>query len=79
MVLVKTGNRLREGRGFSLGEIQKAGAAVVQLKKMKLRVDKRRRSMHEANVEDLKKLLGAKKKQKPRKVRKAAKEKAEGA
>lgn len=60
-------------RGFSIGEIQGAGATAVQLKKTRLRVDKRRRSVHEANVEELKKLLGqpAKgKKRKPKKVRK---------
>lgn len=81
MVQVKTENRFRAGRGFGLGEIRKAGAAVAQLKKMKLRADKRRRSVHEANVEELKKLLGQakEKKQKPKKVRKAAvKKKAKG-
>lgn len=60
-------------RGFSIGEVQKAGAAVAQLKKMKLRVDKRRRSVHEANVKELEKLLGQlakEKKRKPKKVRK---------
>jgi len=60
-------------RGFSIGEIQKAGATALLAKKTGIRVDKRRRSVHEANVKELKKLLGQlaeEKKQKPKKVRK---------
>lgn len=79
MVQVKTKNRFRAGRGFSIGEIQKAGATTAQLKKMKLRVDKRRRSMHEANVEELKKLPAKEKIRKPKKLRKTAPKEKKGA
>jgi large subunit ribosomal protein L13e len=58
-------------RGFSIGEIQKAGATVAETRKTGIRVDKRRRSAHEANVKELKKLRGQlakEKKQKPKGV-----------
>ncbi len=48
----------RQGRGFSRGEIEKAGASVDDLKTAHLRIDPLRRSVHEVNVKSLKELLG---------------------
>lgn len=47
----------REGRGFSLGELKVAGISLQEAKKLGLRIDKRRRSTHQENVEALKKYL----------------------
>jgi len=58
--LIKEGRierELREGRGFSLGELREAGITLDLAKKLKIRVDKRRRSVHQWNVELLKKAL----------------------
>lgn len=48
---------LREGRGFSLGELREAGITLDLAKRLKIRVDKRRRTVHPWNVEILKKAL----------------------
>jgi ribosomal protein L13E len=48
----------RQGRGFSRGEIEKAGASVDDLKTAHLRMDRLRRSVHEVNIKSLKELLG---------------------
>jgi ribosomal protein L13E len=48
----------RQGRGFSCGEIEKAGASVDDLKTAHLPIDRLRRSVHEVNVRSLKELLG---------------------
>jgi len=45
----------RHGRGFSLRELALAGLTVKKALKMGIPVDKRRRSLHEENVEKLKK------------------------
>ena len=45
---------VREGRGFSLGELQKAGISIQEAKRLKIRIDKRRKSVHEENVKVLK-------------------------
>lgn len=52
----------REGRGFSLPEIKEAGITVDIAKKLKIYIDKRRRSKHKENVELLKKILMEKQK-----------------
>lgn len=49
--------RLRKGRGFSLGELKEAGLSVKEARKLGLYVDERRRSVHEENVEALRRLL----------------------
>ena len=48
--------RLRLGRGFSLIEVEKAGKSVQLLKKLKIRIDYKRQSSHDWNVEELKKI-----------------------
>lgn len=48
---------LREGRGFSIGELRKAGLAPKNAMKLGIHVDKRRRSVHEWNVEALRKFV----------------------
>jgi ribosomal protein L13E len=47
---------LRKGRGFSLGELKKAGLDVVAAKKMRLMVDLRRQTIYDFNVDNLGKL-----------------------
>jgi ribosomal protein L13E len=66
-------NTFRQGRGFSYGEIEKAGASVDDLKTAHLRIDRLRRSVHEVNIKSLKELLGT-----PSRGRTAQKGKPEG-
>ena len=47
----------RRGRGFSLGELERAGISVDLAKRLGLYVDKRRKTVHEWNVEALKDFL----------------------
>ncbi len=56
----KPGTRKREkrvGRGFSIGELKAAGVTLDMARRLGIYVDKRRKSVHEENVEALKKLL----------------------
>jgi large subunit ribosomal protein L13e len=58
--LVKLGpidTGVRKGRGFSLGEITKAGLTLSQARKLGIYVDKRRKTVHEWNVKVLKEYL----------------------
>jgi ribosomal protein L13E len=44
------GGKRRKGKGFSIGEIKKAN---LDPRKVKIKVDKRRKSIHEENVKRL--------------------------
>ncbi len=48
---------LREGRGFSLGELKAVGLDPKRAMKLGLYVDKRRKTVHEWNVKALKEFL----------------------
>jgi large subunit ribosomal protein L13e len=45
--------RVRQGRGFSVGELKEAGLSVREARRLGLYVDERRRSTHRENVEAL--------------------------
>ncbi|MCS7364239.1 MAG: ribosomal protein L13e [archaeon GB-1867-035] len=46
------------GRGFSIGELKEAGLTVKEALKLGLRIDKRRKSIHEENIEIIRKYIG---------------------
>jgi len=48
---------LREGKGFSKGELEAVGLDFKKALKLGLKIDKRRRSVHEWNIELLRKYL----------------------
>lgn len=50
-------SRNRPGKGFSLGEIREAGLTINLATKLKLFIDRRRKSMHNENVEMLRAAL----------------------
>ncbi|MFQ5758061.1 MAG: ribosomal protein L13e [Candidatus Bathyarchaeia archaeon] len=50
--------RIREGRGFSLEEIKRAGLTLHEAKMLEISIDKRRRTTHLKNVQKLKELFG---------------------
>ena len=52
-------NRLRKGRGFSLGELRKVGLDPGSAKRLGIAVDRRRRSIWDENVEALRSFLDA--------------------
>ncbi len=51
------------GRGFSKGELEKAGLTIQEAKKYKIPIDKRRKTIYEDNVSLLKKFVEEKKQQ----------------
>lgn len=55
---VKSKNsELREGRGFSIGEILGAGTTPGRAAELKLGIDRRRRSAHSFNIDVVKAIL----------------------
>ena len=55
VIYSKHGRRsMREGRGFSLLELMQAGLTVNQARAAKIRIDLRRKTVHEQNVKALK-------------------------
>ena len=46
-----------EGKGFSPGELKKAGTSLTEAVKLRVPVDPRRRTVHDENVEALKPVL----------------------
>jgi large subunit ribosomal protein L13e len=53
----KKGNRTKEGRGFSRGELREAGIDIKRAPKLGIPVDSRRKTKHEENVKRLKQYL----------------------
>jgi predicted flap endonuclease-1-like 5' DNA nuclease len=67
--IVKSPSRnsyLREGKGFSLEEIKKAGKSIQLLKTQNIKIDYFRKSSHKENIEKLKSIEEPKKKGKKR-------------
>ncbi len=65
-IVFKKGGKQRLGKGFSLGELKKAGLNVKQALKLGIFVDYRRRTLHEDNVKALEGFLAAKKASEPK-------------
>lgn len=51
--------KVRVGRGFSVDELRKVGLSVREARKNGLYIDKRRKSIHEVNIELLKNYLSS--------------------
>jgi large subunit ribosomal protein L13e len=54
LVKSPTTKNLREGKGFSVGELRQAGVTFELAKKLGIRIDRRRKSVREENVKTLK-------------------------
>jgi len=76
LVFKKSGKQ-RLGKGFSLDELKKVGLKPKQALKLGIPVDTRRRTVHEENVEKLKKLLETKQQEAQKPKPKPKKEKPE--
>lgn len=61
--------RTREGRGFSLKEIQEAGLNVGRARLLGIPVDTRRDTMHGENVEKIKEWLSSTETKRPKPIR----------
>jgi ribosomal protein L13E len=59
--VLKQDGKQREGRGFSRGELAKAGSHMKEALKLHIRLDPRRKTVHDENVEILLKLLETRK------------------
>lgn len=55
--ILKAGGKEREGKGFSRGELAKAGTVPKDALRFGIALDFKRKTVHEENVEALKKLL----------------------
>ena len=55
--IVESGDRVREGKGFSFGELEAVELTAGNAKKMGIPVDTKRKSSHEENIEVLKEFL----------------------
>ena len=55
--IVESGDRVREGKGFSLAELKEAELTAGNAKKMGIPVDTKRGTSHEENIETLKEFL----------------------
>ncbi len=55
--IVYSKGRKRKARGFSIQELKLAGISIKEAKKLKIYVDKRRKSCYDENVETLKNLI----------------------
>ena len=55
--IVESGDRVREGKGFSLGELEAVELTAGNAKKMGIPVDTKRGTSHDENIETLKEFL----------------------
>jgi large subunit ribosomal protein L13e len=53
-MILKPDGKQRSGRGFSPEELEKAGLNPAEAKRLKIPVDKRRKTAHDQNVEAIK-------------------------
>jgi ribosomal protein L13E len=70
-IVRKKNGRVREGKGFSKGELREVGIDSKQALRLKISIDLRRETKHEDNVKTLKQYLQTLKPSKPRKKRKS--------
>ena len=63
----KRDGKQRRGKGFSRNELKKAGSNPKEALRLKIPLDIKRRTIHEENVETVKRLLEARKTAKPSK------------
>ncbi|MEM2281820.1 MAG: ribosomal protein L13e [Candidatus Bathyarchaeia archaeon] len=78
-LVFKKGGKQRLGKGFSLDELKKVGLNLKQALKLGIPIDTRRRTVHEENVEKLKKFLEAKQQEEARRQKPKSEEKPEKA
>jgi len=52
--ILKSDGKQRSGRGFSLEELKKAGLNPAEAKRLEIPVDRRRKTVHNQNVEAIK-------------------------
>lgn len=77
--ILKPDGKKRNGKGFSKGEVGKAGLNTVDARRIGLPVDPRRKTIHDENVECIRSYADkekAKVKSKPKAIRLEGKEKA---
>jgi large subunit ribosomal protein L13e len=55
--IIESGGKVREGKGFSLGELEAVELTAGKAKRMGIPVDTRRKSSHEENIETLKEFI----------------------
>lgn len=53
-IITKQNGKQKTGSGFSLEEIKKAGITKQQAQQLQIRIDSRRKTAHEENVETIK-------------------------
>ena len=70
-IVQKKNGRMREGKGFSRGELREVGIDFKQALRLKIPIDLRRKTKHEENVKILKRHLQGLKSSKPLKKRKS--------
>jgi large subunit ribosomal protein L13e len=63
--IMKTDEKQRVGRGFSREELKQAGTTMADALKLKIPIDKRRKTAHEENIETVKTFLKSRKTEKP--------------
>jgi len=67
----KKDSRIREGKGFSKGELREAGIDFKRALRLKIPIDLKRKTKHEENLKTLKQHLKGLKPSKTRKKRKS--------